>query len=578
MSDKSDKLTCCQDCLEVYRRPCLMPCCLNAICEQSARDMFAAGSPPKCPFCNANPGVTDVSELPPMGLVEVVPEDMSIIQGCILCDESGTEHCKICDLHFCKVHADTHLQAKRYAAHCMEPTVPRMKTIYECRLHEGHLLTGFCMTCLKPTCDICCMEEHDEQHTMASLAEAYDDLIAVRNRPDAIEYFDEFEKKVKDEFARIIAEMQKRCDELIEKGREKILTKGMTMEKMRERMANFHRWCDMAKENASDPLILLHIYRYLAHDMPDAVDAPSFRMSSTIDTNNIGYLVAHRNTQRLKSVFDWRGSLVEETHITFDGDFSPHGVAFVRDDIVVVSDIANDRLMLVATATGRCVRVIGERRMQNENGFSPCGVCVDAHRNILVAYNKNNTVKCYNEDGQFLMSFRTLIQPIGITIMDGGRVAVSHNNRQFFGGQCCITIYTRQGTHLLNIETTCRSYFSDIKYHQHELYVTATDLDKVLVFSAVDGKFIREFGMGVMKACNGLAITDEGFVLVTEKNPGYCMSLWSPSGERVGVWGNKSVLPSPYHLTIMPNGKIAVITSGDNPSVDVGQMKIFSIK
>ena len=78
-----------------------------------------------------------------------------------------------------------------------------------------------------------------------------------------------------------------------------------------------------------------------------------------------------------------------------------------------------------------------------------------------------------------------------------------------------------------------------------------------------------------MKWCNGLVVTQDGHVLVSEGEPAHCVSIWSPEGKRIRRWGDKQIFDYPMHLTIMPNGQIAVVNCAMN-NIDNGSMRIFS--
>ena len=109
---------------------------------------------------------------------------------------------------------------------------------------------------------------------------------------------------------------------------------------------------------------------------------------------------------------------------------------------------------------------------------------------------------------------------------------------------------------------TSLGQFRDVKHFQGEIYVTASTNHKVLVFSATNGELLRSLGDSGMVWCNGVAIAPDGDVLVTEGDPEHRISVWSPTGKRICVWGgNKEMFDYPFHLVILPDGQVAVVCS-----------------
>lgn len=131
--------------------------------------------------------------------------------------------------------------------------------------------------------------------------------------------------------------------------------------------------------------------------------------------------------------------------------------------------------------------------------------------------------------------------------MDNGDFAVAHNTSTH--AQSCVIIYSPAGDPKKRLSAAVVGEIPDVKCFKDEIFVTS--LNEVLVFSVPDEKLVRRFGRG--EKCNGLAVAQDGHVLVAET---HCVSVWSPAGEYIHHWGE---FKNPTHLTIMPNGQVAVV-------------------
>ena len=579
-----DPLKFCPDCQEVYQNPRLLRC-LHPLCEQSILDMLKdaqdKGATPKCPVCGDEAGITDLVELPPLGLVETETYDAYIVQECMVCDKAGDQHCQTCNIHMCTAHAAEHLGTKNKSNHQMFPTTVRKKTIYECRMHARQEFSQFCMTCLEPVCVACLTMDRHKTHTVVPLDKAFQKLHdTVSNFPDVVEYFDQFEKQVMSMFSSIIDKLQKRREELLNEGRAQLLAglpEDMTLDVMRQQVANVHQWKMMAQRKVDEPLVFLHIYPFLMRrmctlsrcdDKSDVVvvNTPSFvpldedmQRLINLPTHNLGKVVSIQKRQRFDSSVevrvDWK-SISKPSLSIPQADRHLLGIAALDDDRIVVSDASNQLLLLISLSTGDMKTIGGVRSLSY-----PLGVAVDKHGYIWVADRAQRKVLCFTEHGESVYTIDTTSEPHGIAFLNNGNLAVSFTTCTVNTEDCCIIVYTPAGNVVLRIQPPSQTHgeFRDVKYFDKndELYVTASTKNRVLVFSASKGKFIRSFGMG-MEWCNGLAIIPDGYVLVAEGSPGHRISVWSPTGGLVHRW---SGLQHPYHLTIMPDGRVAVVDS-----------------
>lgn len=364
-----DLLKYCVDCKELYKNPRLLRC-MHVLCEQSILDMLKSTTP-KCPVCGDEAGITVLAELPPLGLVETDPEDadgdICIIQDCAVCDEQGTQHCKTCDMYLCTSHADEHRKSKKNSDHQVEPTVTRKRLIYECRLHARREYTQFCMSCLEPVCDACLKTDKHTKHTILPVKEAFEMLHnTVSTSPDATEYLQKFEKDVTETFNDIIDKLQKRRDELVNEGRAQLLAGQpdyMTLEVIYEQMKTVHQWDEMAQQKPDQPLLFLHIFRFLMRCVrkgsDDVLQIPSFSVLADntqriIDiSTKLGRVVSVPKRQRLclerqaVASFDWKAISQPTKTINIENRHL-WGIVALGDDLLVVSDPLRDILIVLS--------------------------------------------------------------------------------------------------------------------------------------------------------------------------------------------------------------------------------------
>ena len=190
----------CGDCHEVYKYPRLLPCS-HVLCKQSALDMLETArqnnTTAKCPICNSVVDITDLADLPPMGLVDIAEDEDGILKECVMCDKRGVQYCKTCNVHMCLMHADEHVAKK--SDHQIIPTAARKKDIYVCPLHAPKEFTKFCTTCLEPVCNDCLGMNKHKNHPVMFVHEAFEKFQdIVSSRPDKMEYFKHFEAFVMD--------------------------------------------------------------------------------------------------------------------------------------------------------------------------------------------------------------------------------------------------------------------------------------------------------------------------------------------------------------------------------------------
>ena len=431
------------------------------------------------------------------------------------------------------------------------------------------------MTCLEPVCRSCVTHNHGT-HIVLTIDEAFGKIHGVlSNRPDVVEYFDEFMKQVDDVFERLVSQLHKQRDDVVTEARTRLLDGiSITMENMRDQMTNIHQWDKMAGQN---PMHLLHIFGDLRRRMfrlskcvedTDEVKVPSFTVTGGIH-KSIGNLNHSYKRARLiepsSSVeevpFNWR-RFDKPVRLVRVPDRPSCGIAVSQNGLLIISCYYTDTLIFVSPETGEIVNTMSKAVHKFD---SPGGIAVDKTGNIWVVDRGHNRVCRLNWDATALLEcFDTKNQPYGICILDNDNLAVSHDTE--YGDDSCVIIYNQKGDVILDIKSGIGT-FRDVKYHSGQLYVTASTRHKVLVFSTDDGTFIREFGEG-MEWCNGICIAPDGHVLVTEADPLHCVSIWSPSGEFVQRIGTKT-FDHPYHLTILPNNRLVVVDKCNN------QIQIF---
>ena len=76
-----------------------------------------------------------------------------------------------------------------------------------------------------------------------------------------------------------------------------------------------------------------------------------------------------------------------------------------------------------------------------------------------------------------------------------------------------------------------------------------------------DGRYIRQFGKGIVKCPTGIAVTSDGHIIVASCSSNK-VSIFTSDGECVGEVGNLG-LDRPYSVTISNEGNLYIADCAD---------------
>ena len=218
----------------------------------------------------------------------------------------------------------------------------------------------------------------------------------------------------------------------------------------------------------------------------------------------------------------------------------PCGLCIIANDSMIVSDIKNHCLRIVASS-GKFIDCIGSEGKGAGCFEEPCGVCLDNKGNILVTQRQNPRIQKFTQSGKFVSKF----------------------------GQ-----KTLRGSNLFEPWSICCA-------SSGEMYVADWDKSCVHIFQD-NGRYLcvlgsRKKGVGVKGSLlfpGGIACDSHGRILVTDRG-NHCVWVIQSDGSIVCRIGNKGHAPGelyyPYGVAVTPDGKVVVSESGNH------RISVFSL-
>ena len=225
-----------------------------------------------------------------------------------------------------------------------------------------------------------------------------------------------------------------------------------------------------------------------------------------------GSLLATDLENKEVCIFNRNGKLVQSFKVSSS---LGNGIVELSDGNIAVSDL-NDRLIKDYTPHGEVVKEFGSDELE-----CPMGLAVNNKGQLFVVDINKLKVFVYSEDGEFQYSF-------GSRGFDLGE----------FGYPFCICV-GQDGL----------------------VYVGEHTRSSVLVFQQ-DDQFIQEFGKNVHKAPSGIAIFEDGHIIVTSAYSNK-LSIFTPSGECVHEVKDVG-LSCPCDVVVDKNGFIFVADHGNH--------------
>lgn len=265
----------------------------------------------------------------------------------------------------------------------------------------------------------------------------------------------------------------------------------------------------------------------------------------------------------------------------------PCGLCIIANDSIIVSDIKNHCLRMIAS-NGKFIDEIGSEGKGSGHFEEPCGMCIDSKGNIMVAQRQNPRIQKFTPSGKFVSKFgqkslrgSNLSEPWGVCIANSGEVYVSDWDKS------CIHIFQDSGRYLC----TLGSKKSGVGVRESLLFpggITCDSHGRVLVTDRgnhcvwllqPDGSIVTRFGYkghapGELYYPYGIALTADGRIVVSESG-NHRISVFSPSGQFEHCFGRHGGQPGffdhPRHIAFTSKGELVVVDENNE------RLQVFSL-
>ena len=147
---------------------------------------------------------------------------------------------------------------------------------------------------------------------------------------------------------------------------------------------------------------------------------------------------------------------------------------------------------------------------------------------IYVANSSENKIIQLTTAGKLVNKFGTAGTLSGIAVDKQGKVYVNLNKH--------INIYTSNGTLIKTIN--CDRHNDGLALDPTgNIHITSRAAGSVAVYSA-DGKFLQQYGEGILNKPCGITVDENGYCLVSEYRSGGQLKIFDPQGQHVHSVGN----------------------------------------
>ena len=195
-----------------------------------------------------------------------------------------------------------------------------------------------------------------------------------------------------------------------------------------------------------------------------------------------------------------------------------YGITFSKSDNIVISDCSS-HVIKIYTPTGQLVSQFGGRGSKQGQLSYPMGVAVNEEGHLFVADRGNHRISVFTENGQFLRCFGSydsgaghFAYPWHLCISPDGLVYITESH--------CIKVHDQ------------------------------------------DGRYIQQFGEGIVKSPSGIAVTSDGHIIVASYSANK-ISIFTPDGQCVDEVDDLG-FDRPYSLAISDEGNLYVADFGNN--------------
>lgn len=272
--------------------------------------------------------------------------------------------------------------------------------------------------------------------------------------------------------------------------------------------------------------------------------------------------------QPLKVFDKLAGSRKESVH--------PCGICIIANDSIIVSDIKNHCLRMIASS-GKFIDKIGAEGKGSGLFEEPCGMCLDSKGNIMVTQRQNPRIQRFTPAGKFVSKFgqkslrgTNLSEPWSVCVANSGEIYVSDWDKS------CIHIFQDSGRYLCTLGSKIKGsvgvkesllFPGGITCDSHgRILVTDRGNHCVWLFQS-DGSIVMRFGSkghapGDLYYPYGIAVTPEGTIVVSESG-NHRISVFSPSGKFQHCFGQHGGQPGffdhPRNIAFTSVGDLVVV-------------------
>ena len=209
--------------------------------------------------------------------------------------------------------------------------------------------------------------------------------------------------------------------------------------------------------------------------------------------------------------------------INVDVDDCPLGICTSSDGTLYVSCYTSIQKY---SSNGTLIATIGKQDGIKFKYYN-WGIAVKGDM-IYVANSSENKIIQLTTAGKLVNKFGTAGTLSGIAVDEQGKVYVNLNEH--------IYIYTSNGTLIKTIN--CDRHSDGLALDPTgNIHITSSAAGSVAVYSA-DGKFLRQYGKGILNKPCGITVDEDGYCLVSERRSGGQLKIFDPQGQHVHSVGN----------------------------------------
>ena len=193
------------------------------------------------------------------------------------------------------------------------------------------------------------------------------------------------------------------------------------------------------------------------------------------------------------------------------------GVAVGPDGLLYCSDSRGQ--VTILNRQGQVIRSFKVR-----NGGELYGIALSRTGNVVVSDLDNGYISIYTAAGEFVRQFGgrgkdqgQLSKPFGLAVNKGGYIFVVESKGH------CVSVFTEEGAFLYRFDHWGKAAgeFGFPRYiliaPDDLVYVTDRDNHRIQVFQQ-NGQFIRQFGNGILKVPEGMAVTSDGNIVAASRS------------------------------------------------------------